>query len=88
MVKILIVKFMMVDGVKKGKSVSFMMDPVVMAKYKTKGKVEKVMKEFAVELGVFAEGELDSGDVKVMMDEFLVAWKNEVRRLKELEAKK
>ncbi len=79
-VKIEILKVMVVDGKKVGKSLTFPMSPEAMVRYKTKAKVVKMIKEYAVKVGVFEEGELEGEDVVIKMDEFLEEWRKEVRK--------
>ena len=78
--KIEIVKLMVIDGKKVGKSLTFPMSPEAMARYKTKAKVVKMVKEYAVKVGVFTEAELEGEGVTIKMDEFLTEWRKEVKK--------
>ena len=82
MVKINVVKFEVLEGKKMGKSLTFPVDPVVMAQFMTRAKVVKMIEEYVRKTGVFGTGEM-SGLV-YEMDEFLAEWRKEVKKRKEL----
>ena len=66
----------------KRKSLTFPVDPVVMAQFMTRAKVVKMIEEYVRKTGVFGTGEM-SGLV-YEMDEFLAEWRKEVKKRKEL----
>jgi len=75
-IKITVIKFEVVNGKKTGKSLSFNMDPVKMAQYKTPATVRRRVEEKVATYGVFRYDELK--ELKYDMKEFLAEWRKQV----------
>ena len=82
-IKITVTKFKEVDGVKYGKSFTFVQDPVEMARYKTAATVKRRIEEYVARFGVFQRDELKS--LVYDMKEFNEKWKEEVEKIREKE---
>ena len=85
-VKVMVVKMVVVDGKKMGKSVTLNLDPEEMLGYSTVAMVKKRVLELVADARVFAPDELK--DLKFDMKEFLKEWRGELRKKEEVRQKK
>ena len=77
------IKFEVVNGTKFGKSFTFSMDPIDMARFKTAATVKRRIEDYVARSGVFKKEELK--DLTYDMKEFMTIWKNEVEEIKKKE---
>ena len=81
--KITAIRFEVVNGMKVGKSYTFSMNPIDMARFKTAATVKRKIEEYVAQSGIFKHDEVKS--LSYDMKEFMTIWKKEVEEIKRKE---